>query len=116
VARQATQLFDAFHLRAMRAFFTDGENIEEPALLRAIAKEVGADLARFDDDTSDPRLRQSVWEEFTGGVERYRVTAVPPMLLGEPRRIVEGALPLDRYRRLFRAALSGKDARTPPGE
>jgi predicted DsbA family dithiol-disulfide isomerase len=97
-ARQG--LFDAFHLQAMRAFFSLGQNLEDPAVLRHVAATVGADLDCFAQDTADPDLKELVWREFTSGVERDRVTAIPTMFVGE-RRVVEGALSLDRYRQVF---------------
>ena len=97
--------FDAFHLGAMRAFFTLNQNLEDPAVLRQIAASVGADLDRFDQDVADPELKELVWREFTTGVERDRVTAIPTLFAGE-RRVVEGALSLDRYRQLFAAVLA----------
>ena len=107
VGRQGPGLFDAFHLGAMRAFFADNANLEDPALLRAVAEGAGVDLARFDDDVADPDLKQVVWREFTQGVEQERVTAIPTMFIGE-RCAAEGALTVDRYRRLFDAALVGR--------
>jgi hypothetical protein len=46
-----------------------------------------------------------VWREFTTGVEQDRVMAIPTLFAGE-RRVVEGALSLDRYRQLFAAVLA----------
>ncbi|MBI3301413.1 MAG: DsbA family protein [Deltaproteobacteria bacterium] len=102
-ARQ--DLFDAFHLEAMRTFFSLNQNLEDPAVLRQVARNVGADLDRFDQDTADPELKELVWREFTTGVERDRVTAIPTLFAGE-RRVVEGALSLERYRQLFDSVLA----------
>jgi len=103
IARQG--LFDAFHLEAMRAFFSLSQNLEDLVVLRQVAGSVGADLDRFDQDVADPELKELVWREFTAGVERDRVTAIPTLFVGE-RRVVEGALSLDRYRQLFNAVLA----------
>lgn len=103
MARQG--LFDVFHLEAMRAFFSLNQNLEDPVVLRQVAVNVGADVERFDQDIADPELKELVWREFTTGVERDRVTAIPTLFAGE-RRVVEGALSLDRYRRLFEAVLA----------
>ncbi len=103
MARQ--RLFNAFHLEAMRAFFTLNQNLQDPAVLRQVAASVGADVDRFDQDVTDPELKELVWREFTSGVERDRVTAIPTLFAGE-RRVVEGAPPLDRYRQLFDAVLA----------
>jgi len=97
--------FDAFHLEAMRAFFSLNQNLEDPAALRQVAASVGADLDRFDQDVADSELKERVWREFTTGVERDRITAIPTLFAGE-RRVVEGALSLDRYRQLFDAVLA----------
>jgi len=103
VARQG--LFDAFHLEAMRAFFSLNQNLEDLAVLRRVAADIGADLDRFDQDVTDPELKELVWREFTSGVECDRVVAIPTLFAGD-RRVVEGALSLDRYRRLFDAVLA----------
>ena len=101
-ARQG--LFDAFHLEAMRAFFSLSQNLEDPAVLRQIAARIGADLDCFAQDMTDPDLKEQVWREFTTGVERDRVTAIPTMFVGE-QRVVEGALSLTRYRQVFDSVL-----------
>jgi predicted DsbA family dithiol-disulfide isomerase len=103
MARQGR--FDAFHLEAMRAFFTLNQNLQDPEVLRQVAVSVGADIDRFDQDVADPELKELVWREFTTGVERDRVTAIPTLFAGE-RRVVEGALSLDRYRQLFETVLA----------
>ncbi len=102
-ARQG--LFESFHLEAMRAFFSLSQNLEDPAVLRQIAASVGADLNCFDQDVADSALKELVWREFTSGVERDRVTAIPTLFVGE-RRVVEGALALERYRQVFDAVLT----------
>jgi predicted DsbA family dithiol-disulfide isomerase len=106
LARQG--LFDVFHLEAMRTFFSLNQNLEDPAVLRQVVVNVGADLSRFDLDVVDPELKELVWREFTTGVERDRVTAIPTLFAGE-RRVVEGALSLDRHRWLFDAVLTGAE-------
>lgn len=102
-ARQGS--FDDFHLEAMRAFFSLNQNLEDPAVLRQVAANVGLDLECFAQDVADPGLKEVIWREFTTGVERDRVTAIPTLFAGE-RRVVEGALSLDRYRQLFDAVLA----------
>jgi len=104
IARQRSDLFNAFHLEAMRAFFSLSQNLEDPAVLRQIAASVGADLERFDQEVADLELKELVWREFTRGVEQDRVTAIPTMFVGE-RHVIEGALSLDRYQRLFDSVL-----------
>ncbi len=105
IARQGSALFNAFHLEAMRAFFSLSQNLEDPAVLRQIATSVGADLERFDEEMTDPELKELVWREFSMGVEQDRVTAIPTMFVGK-RRVVEGALSRERYRQLFDAVLA----------
>lgn len=102
-ARQG--LFDAFHLAAMRAFFSLSQNIEDPRVLRQVAETVGCNMADFDTDVADPALQELVWREFMTGVERERVTAIPTMFVGH-KRVVEGALTVDRYRQLFDTVLA----------
>jgi predicted DsbA family dithiol-disulfide isomerase len=102
-ARQG--LFDDFHLEAMRAFFSLNQNLEDRVVLRQVAANVGLDLECFAYDVADPELKEVVWREFTAGVERDRVTAIPTLFAGE-RRVVEGALSFDRYRQLFDGVLA----------
>jgi len=103
-ARQG--LFDAFHLEVMRAFFSLGQNLEDPLVLRQIATAIGADLDRFAQDITDPDLKEQVWREFTTGIEQDRVMAIPTMFVGE-HRVIEGALSLARYRQVFDSVLEG---------
>lgn len=105
VARQSSGLFEEFHLDAMRAFFRCSRNIANPSVLRQLAAGVGADLARFDEDMADPELPALVWREFTEGVERDRVIAIPTMFVGT-WRVTEGALSLAHYRCVFDTALA----------
>ena len=100
-ARQG--LFDAFHLEAMRAFFSLSQNIEDPAVLCQVAETVGCNVTDFEADIADPGLQELVWREFKTGVERERVTAIPTMFAG--KQITEGALTRDGYRRVFDTAL-----------
>lgn len=53
---------------------------------------------------ADPELKELAWREFMMGVEQDRVTAIPTMFVGK-RRVIEGALSLDRYRQLFDSVL-----------
>jgi predicted DsbA family dithiol-disulfide isomerase len=107
-ARQG--LFDAFHLEAMRAFFSLSQNIEDPAVLRQVAEAVGCRMADFEADSADPSLKELVWREFMTGVERERVSAIPTMFVG--KRVIEGALTLDRYRQVFDTALKDNERTT----
>jgi predicted DsbA family dithiol-disulfide isomerase len=102
-ARQG--LFEAFHLEAMRAFFSLSQNLEDPIVLRQIATSIGADLDRFTQDITDPGLHEQVWREFMTGVEQDRVMAIPTMFIGE-HRVIEGALSLPRYRQVFDSILA----------
>lgn len=87
VARQSEALADDFDLRVRRAFFAEGRNIGRPEVVRAIAQEVGVDLARFDRDVSDPRARAAVIEEGRVGRERYHVRGTPTLMLADGTRL-----------------------------
>ncbi len=108
IARQGSALFEAFHLQAMRAFFSLSQDLGDPVVLRQIAATIGADLKLFDQEMADPELKELVWREFTRGVEQDRVTAIPTLFVGQ-RRVVEGALSLERYRQLFDTVLAEAD-------
>jgi predicted DsbA family dithiol-disulfide isomerase len=94
----------------MRAFFSLSQNIEDPAVLRQVAEAVGCRMADFEADSADPSLKELVWREFMTGVERERVTAIPTMFVG--KRVIEGALTLDRYRQVFDTALKDNERTT----
>ncbi len=97
--------FDAFHLACFKAMFTDSLDISDPAVLVAIAREVGCDPERFAADLADRALPQAVLEEHREAVERYGVRAIPTVVIGD--RLVEGAVPEDVYARAIDAVRAG---------
>ncbi len=92
-------------LACFKAMFTDSLDISDPAVLVAIAREVGCDPERFAADLADRALPQAVLEEHREAVERYGVRAIPTVVIGD--RLVEGAVPEDVYARAIDAVRAG---------
>jgi predicted DsbA family dithiol-disulfide isomerase len=91
----------ALHRRLFEAFFTDGLNIGDEEVLRALARESGvADdtVARaWSDARYEERLRQ-----YLSAAAELDVRATPTIFFGEKRRL-DGALPIEAFREAARA-------------
>jgi len=92
------EVFYVLHRRLFEAFFTDGLNIGEQAVLEQLARESGvseAVLARaWTEDKYLQRLKQ-----YLAAARELDVTATPTIFFSEQQRI-DGALPLDVFKRL----------------
>ena len=102
--RQAA--FAAFHDRLFTALFRDGLDIGKPDVLRALAREIGLDVARFEADYAGEAY-ESVLRDCAEGAAWFGVSALPTVILNEKLSIV-GAVPAERYRLLIDWMLAGE--------
>ncbi len=95
-------LFDALSERIFRAYFSEGKNIGDAAVLRAIAKEAGIPGEIVERAWSDPACEERLAAEGEAAV-RLGITAVPTFSFGD-KWIVEGAVPTDMLVKVARKA------------
>jgi predicted DsbA family dithiol-disulfide isomerase len=93
-----TGIFEEINERLFRAYFSEGKNIGDPAVLRDIAQAAGVPGETIDRAWSLPpyeeRLKRQ--HETASGIG---VTAIPTFIIGN-RWIVEGAVPVDLLRKV----------------
>jgi predicted DsbA family dithiol-disulfide isomerase len=93
---------DAFEERVYRAYFNEGANIGDPALLAKLGGEVGLDSAALSDAIQSPkydmRLKNNALVAHQRGVD-----GVPTFFLGDYPLV--GAQPLDVMRLLLKRAV-----------
>lgn len=87
----ANQLGDAvgrdYDLRVRRAFFAEGRNIGDPAVLLAIAEEAGLDMDAFRQLFESDRPRAAILAEGQEGRERFRVRGTPTLTMENGDRL-----------------------------
>lgn len=85
--RQGDDVGMDFDLRVRRAFFGEGRNIGNPAVLLDVAREAGLDFARFEHDVALPEARAAILAEGKLGKETFRVRSTPTLTLGDGTRL-----------------------------
>ncbi len=90
--------FDALSERIFRAYFTQGKNIGDAAVLRAIAKEAGIPAEIVERAWTDPACEERLRAQGETAL-RLGITAVPTFSIGN-KWIVEGAVPLEMLRKV----------------
>lgn len=98
--------FEALNEALFRAYFSEGKNIGDEAVLRRIAEEAGISAETVDRAWSDPRFEERLKRQHDAA-SRVGVTGIPTFILGN-RWILEGAVPTemleDVAQRLVRAS------------
>ena len=99
-------VFYTLHRRLFEAFFTEGQNIGDEAVLTGLALESGVPqelLARaWTDDSYEKRLQQ-----YLAAAHELDVRATPTIFFGEKQRL-DGALPLSTFRKLAQAGAAAQ--------
>jgi predicted DsbA family dithiol-disulfide isomerase len=103
VQAEEADRFEEFHNRLFRAYFGEGRDIGEDAVLREIAEESGVDAERM-----EAALAQGSYEgalrETTETARRLGITGTPTFVFGERYGAV-GAQPVAELRRVVERAL-----------
>jgi predicted DsbA family dithiol-disulfide isomerase len=104
--RQGADAFTQFHARLFTALFRDHLDIARPDVLRALARETGLDLARFDADFAGDAY-DAVLHDCAEGAAWFGVSGLPTVVLNE-KLSIPGAVPTERYRELIDWILAGE--------
>ena len=94
---------EAFHKAVMKAYWQQARSIDDKAVLKEIAEQVGLNTENFDDVLASP----SFDEEVAADVElahEYGLTGVPALIFAD-RYLVVGAQPFDTFKRLVEKIL-----------
>lgn len=97
--QQGLAAADALHDRLFRAYFTEGENIADPANLVDWAVEVGADRELAGEAVATGAGRDRVVADLEGAAER-QITGVPTFVIDD-RAVVPGAQDVETLRLLI---------------
>jgi len=97
---QGPEAFERMHFGLFKAFFSEGVNIGRAEEVIEVARRAGLGTDRFLSDYQGGSQRNRVLEEHVQAIQRYRVRAIPTVIIGEAPPIV-GAVPLREYERLL---------------
>jgi predicted DsbA family dithiol-disulfide isomerase len=104
----SAEVFYRLHRRLFEAFFTEGKNIGDSAVLTVLAREAGvADTTReraWGDDRYEQRLAG-----YLAAARELGVRATPTVFFGEHRRL-DGALPFSEFEQAARAGAAAQQA------
>jgi len=106
-ALQGSDAFKRMDLRLMEAYFGEGRDISDRGVLLELATESGLDVDKFQESFDSGALQPAVLAEDREAHERWGITAIPTVVFNNRRAIV-GAVPMDQYRMLTEAMLSGR--------
>lgn len=85
--QQGDQVGLDFDLRIRQAFFAEGRDIGQRAVMQELAREAGLDRERFARDFDSGAARAAVLAEGRLGQERYRVRSTPTVMLSDGSRL-----------------------------
>jgi len=102
--QSGAEVFYRLHRRLFEAYFVDGLNIGDTALLRRLAIDCGMPPGVIEQAWSDPRHARSL-QQNRALAGRYAVSATPTVFFSEQHRL-DGALPYTRFLATARAGLA----------
>jgi len=107
------EAFRRMHLRLLRAYFTENQDITDPRVLRGLWLELGLPASDFE-RREDPALLEQVLDEHAAAQEAG-ATGVPAVQLKGNDAIIVGAHPMELYRRWMTRILAGRTPRESAG-
>jgi predicted DsbA family dithiol-disulfide isomerase len=108
-AREAdVDVFYRLHRRLFEAFFTEGLNIGDEAVLRDIAHQAGVADNVITSAWSDERFEQRL-KEYQAAARQLEVTATPTVFFSQKNRL-NGALPYETFLKAARAGAEEQQA------
>ena len=100
IREHSPEKFEALNESLFKAYFTEGKNIGDEAVLRGIAREAGIPDETVERAWSDPAYEERLRKD-REAAERYGITGIPVFVF-EDQLAVEGAVPTET---LHKAAL-----------
>jgi predicted DsbA family dithiol-disulfide isomerase len=101
-AKQAgAEVFYALHRRLFEAYFVEGRNIGDPAVLRDLAAACGMPRERVEQAWTDSHYEDTLRQNLAAA-GRYGVRATPTIFFSEQHRL-DGAVPYERFVETARA-------------
>jgi predicted DsbA family dithiol-disulfide isomerase len=101
-------VFYRLHRRLFEAFFSEGRNIGDPDVLRAVARECGLTEAMVAGAWEDTRHEQRL-AEYRAAAQQLDVRATPTVFFGKQQRL-DGVQPLAAFRDAAAAGLREQQA------
>lgn len=102
------EVFYRLHRRLFTAYFSDGLNIGDAAVLRCLADECGVAAGTVERAWHEEHYEQQL-QRYLAGAHDLGVHATPTVFFGRDNRL-NGALPFDAFLRAARAAAATAEA------
>ena len=87
-----------FHAAVMKAYWLEARSIDDPAVLKEIAEQVGLDTTNFDDILTNPVYDEAVSADVALAHE-YGMSGVPALVFAN-KYLVMGAQPYEMLKRV----------------
>jgi predicted DsbA family dithiol-disulfide isomerase len=100
------EVFYRLHRRLFMAYFTEGRNIGDAAVLRQLAAECGVAAATVERAWREERYEQQL-QRYLVGAHELEVRATPTIFFGRDQRL-NGALPFEAFLRAARAGAAAQ--------
>jgi predicted DsbA family dithiol-disulfide isomerase len=112
---EGAAVFYRLHRRLFEAYFSEGRNIGDAAVLRSLATECGVDAETVERAWREERYEQQL-QRYLAGAYELEVRATPTIFFGRENRL-NGALPYEAFLRAAQVAAAAQDnpRETAPG-
>lgn len=84
---QGDEPFLKFHRATFETMHDKTMDISDMSLLKEVARDVGLDLARFENEITQEKTWQAVGKDHTESREKYGVFGVPTLVFGEGKPV-----------------------------
>ena len=105
--RQGSVAFERLHERLFLAYFRDHLDIGRPDVLWDLAREIGIDVNRLQQDFAVGEAYEAALHDYAEGTAWFGVSAVPTVIFNEKLSLV-GAVPQERYHAVIDWILAGE--------
>jgi len=105
---QGKEAFGRFHVLLLRAFFEQNRDISDREVLISLAAEAALDKDRFISDLDGGSQKGDVLADYQEGLNDTRFSGVPTAIF-DHTVVLEGAVPIEIYRRAVDVLLKRED-------